>query len=155
RPDFVDMVAETLRETGLPASCLELELTERVVMNDVEESVSRMTSFRDLGVSIAVDDFGTGYSSLSYLPRLPLNVLKIDRAFVRDLHCSSPTFPVAKAIISLAQSLGLMTIAEGIETGVELAVLRELACDVGQGYLFARPLPASEMHFGREGNRNS
>ena len=116
-------------------------------MNDVQGSVERMTRLRELGVSLSIDDFGTGYSSLSYLPRLPINILKIDRSFVMNLHHASATFPVVKAIISLAQSLGLTTVAEGIETKAELDVLRELECGLGQGYHFARPLPAASVNF--------
>ncbi|EYB67268.1 hypothetical protein DEIPH_ctg046orf0076 [Deinococcus phoenicis] len=143
-PDFVDTVAACLRDTGFPARRLELELTERVVMSDAEESVRRMQHLRNLGVSISVDDFGTGYSSLSYLPRLPLNTLKIDRSFVSQLHPASSAYAVVRAIIMLAQSLGLETVAEGVETAEELAVLRDLGCTLGQGYLFARPLRATD-----------
>lgn len=139
REDFVDVVSACVRETGFPPDRLELELTERVVMRNVEESAWRMQQLRDLGVLISVDDFGTGYSSLSYLPRLPINVLKIDRSFVTGLNRSSSTFPVVQAILSLARSLNLDTIAEGIETPEELAVLRELGCSIGQGNLFAPP----------------
>ncbi|MFC4639598.1 EAL domain-containing protein [Deinococcus hohokamensis] len=144
REDFIETVASALAETGFPADWLELELTESVVMRNVEESARRMTQLRELGVSIAVDDFGTGYSSLSYLPRLPLNVLKIDRSFVSNLGQDSASLPVVRAITSLAQNLGLLTIAEGIETEQEWEVLRDLGCEVGQGYLFARPQPAAQ-----------
>lgn len=145
RADFVEMVATCLRITGFPAELLELELTERVVMRSVEDSVRRMHQLRDLGVSIAMDDFGTGYSSLSYLPRLPLNILKIDRSFVSGLDPSSANFPVVQAILSVAGSLHLKTIAEGIETQAERQVLLGLGCTLGQGYLFARPCPAHEL----------
>lgn len=143
-PEFVATVEASLQEAGLPPGLLELELTERVVMSDVEESVSRMERLRQLGVTLAVDDFGTGYSSLSYLPRLPLNTLKIDRSFVKDLYLGSPTYAVVRAIVSLAQSLDLDVLAEGVETEAELAVLRDLGCQLAQGYLFGRPLPATD-----------
>ncbi|MFC4427449.1 EAL domain-containing protein [Deinococcus navajonensis] len=145
REDFIETVAAVLAETGFSADALELELTESVVMRNVEESARRMTQLRELGVSIAVDDFGTGYSSLSYLPRLPLNVLKIDRSFVSNLGHDVASLPVVRAITSLAQNLGLLTIAEGIETEEEWNVLRDLGCEVGQGYLFSRPMPADQV----------
>ncbi|UQN08661.1 EAL domain-containing protein [Deinococcus sp. QL22] len=144
RDGFVQMVAQVLEDTGLCPEALELELTESAVMRNVEESARRMNQLRALGVSLAVDDFGTGYSSLSYLSRLPLNVLKIDRSFVTHLHQDSFALPVVRAITSLAHNLGLTTIAEGIETQQECDLLRELGCHQGQGYLIARPLPASE-----------
>lgn len=144
RDGFVQMVAEVLEDTGLCPEALELELTESAVMRNVEESARRMKQLRALGVSLAVDDFGTGYSSLSYLSRLPLNVLKIDRSFVTNLHRDSSALPVVRAITSLAHNLGLTTIAEGIETQEECGLLRDLGCQEGQGYLIARPLPASE-----------
>lgn len=145
RDDFVATVQQCLLDTGFPASYLELELTERLVMRDVDASVRRMQELRSLGVRLAVDDFGTGYSSLSYLPRLPLNTLKIDRAFITGLSAVSVNYPVVKAILSLAGSVGLTTIAEGIETPGELQVLRDLGCSLGQGHLFSRAVPASEV----------
>jgi EAL domain-containing protein (putative c-di-GMP-specific phosphodiesterase class I) len=147
RRDFVDSVASLLAETGLPPACLELELTESVVMRDVVESAVRMEELRELGVSVAVDDFGTGYSSLSYLQRLPLTVLKIDRSFIRALGHERGALPVVRAIAGLAGNLGLTTIAEGVETTQELEVLRDLGVPLVQGYLFARPVPASEVTF--------
>lgn len=143
--DFVDVVAGCLRDTGFPPEQLELELTERVVMRNVESSVERMSLLRDLGVQISVDDFGTGYSSLSYLSRLPINALKIDRSFVRGLSLTSPNFPVVQAILGLAASLRLEVIAEGIETAMERQALEELGCRLGQGYLFALPCRAEEL----------
>ncbi len=143
RPDFAQTVAATLQETGFPATDLNLELTERVVMQHAEEAVQRMQALRDLGVTISLDDFGTGYSSLSHLSRFPLNVLKIDRSFVSSLHTRPASASVVKAIITLAGSLGLDTLAEGIETPQEQRLLRQLGCQLGQGYLFARPAPAS------------
>lgn len=141
-PDFVALVATCLEDTGLPAAQLELELTEGVVMKSVAESVERMRQLRALGVALSVDDFGTGYSSLSYLSQLPLTCLKVDRSFVSNLR-AMPAFAVVRSIISLAQSLNLETVAEGVESEEERAVLRELGCRTGQGYLFARPLPAT------------
>ncbi|ULH13851.1 EAL domain-containing protein (plasmid) [Deinococcus sp. KNUC1210] len=144
RADFVPLVASCLQETRFPANHLELELTERLVMRNVEASVRRMEQLRELGVSISIDDFGTGASSLSYLPRLPINILKIDRSFITELRRDSANYLVVKAILNLAESLDLLAIAEGIETAEELQILRYLGCTLGQGYLFARPEPASE-----------
>ena len=143
RPDFAQTVAAALQETGFPATDLTLELTERVVMQHAEEAVQRMQALRDLGVAISLDDFGTGYSSLSYLSRFPLNVLKIDRSFVSSLHTRPASASVVKAIITLAGSLGLEPLAEGIETPQEQRLLQQLGCRLGQGYLFARPGPAT------------
>ena len=142
---FAEMVAACLQETGLPSGQLELELTERLVMHDVETSVERMRQLRRLGVSISIDDFGTGFSSLGYLVRLPINLLKIDRSFVSGLSPTSTNFPVVKAILDLAHSLQLGVIAEGIETPAECQALEHLGCALGQGYLFARPRPASQV----------
>ncbi len=142
---FAEMVAACLQETGLPSEQLELELTERLVMEDVKTSVERMQQLRRLGVSISVDDFGTGFSSLSYLVQLPINLLKIDRSFVSGLSPTASSFPVVKAILDLAQSLKLGVIAEGIETQEECRALEHLGCRLGQGYLFARPQPADQV----------
>ena len=145
RDDFPQTVARILHDTGFTADALELELTESVVMLNVEASGSRMHELRKLGISIAIDDFGTGYSCLSYLSRLPLNVLKIDRSFVAELGEGASALAMIRAVINLAQSLGFTTVAEGIETPEQAALLLELGCSEGQGYLFSRPCPAHEL----------
>jgi len=142
RTDFVDMVAEVLRETGMPPKCLELELTESLVMRDIEESARRMERLRELGVSISIDDFGTGYSSLSYLRRLPVDSLKIDRSFVAEMASSSTSLPLIQTIVVLAHNMGLSVVAEGVETEEQLALLRAIGCDRVQGHLFGEPLKA-------------
>jgi diguanylate cyclase (GGDEF)-like protein len=147
---FVETVDQCLQGTGFPAAQLELELTERVVMHNAEDSVAQMKRLRALGVSIAIDDFGTGYSSLSYLARLPINILKIDRSFVSGLTRTSAGHSIVSAVIGLAASLGFQTVAEGIETLEELEVLQELGCHLGQGYFFARPC-VSQNVFGHAG----
>lgn len=144
REDFVDMVAEVLRDTCFPPQCLELELTERIVMRDVDSAVRRMQALRDLGVSIALDDFGTGFSSLSYLPNLPLNVLKIDRSFVAGA-ADGRTLPIVRAIMSMAEQFGFDVIAEGIETAGHVQAMLDVGCRFGQGYHFALPAPAAEL----------
>lgn len=114
-------------------------------MRDTERSIETLRKLKDFGVTIAIDDFGTGYSSLSYLRRLPLDVLKIDRSFVQGIGTSAEDNAIVRAIISMAQSLGLSVTAEGIETAEQARLLREWSCQTGQGYLFSRPLPAEEF----------
>ncbi|THF84361.1 EAL domain-containing protein [Deinococcus sp. KSM4-11] len=145
RADFVEKVAACLAASGFPAERLELELTERVVMRNAEDAVQRMHQLRELGVSLSIDDFGTGYSSLSYLARLPINILKIDHSFIRGLGVALPSYPIVEAILGLANSLRLQTIAEGIETPEEQRVLQEMGCILGQGFLFGRPCPGDEL----------
>lgn len=140
--NLVEMVARTLQQTRLPPACLKLEITEGVVMQDIETSIATLSHLKALGVQIAVDDFGTGYSSLAYLKRLPLDVLKIDRAFINGLGQTRQDNTIVQAILSLAGSLGLTVTAEGIETAEQAATLGSWACDRGQGYHYARPLDA-------------
>ncbi|HLK02016.1 MAG TPA: EAL domain-containing protein, partial [Streptosporangiaceae bacterium] len=146
RPDFVASVRRVLDETGLDASLLELEVTEGSVMRDIEEVTTRLNELRELGVTIAVDDFGTGYSSLAYLNRLPFDALKVDRSFVRSLagREAGGDHVLVGAIVQLGRNLNKIVIAEGIETVEQLDRLRGLGCDVGQGYLFARPISAED-----------
>ena len=114
-------------------------------MRDTAKSIETLRKLKDFGITIAIDDFGTGYSSLSYLHRLPLDVLKIDRSFVQGIGTSAEDDAIVRAIISMAQSLGLSVTAEGIETREQATLLREWSCQTGQGYLFSRPLPAEEF----------
>lgn len=148
RQDWMDTISEALRKSGVPPSCLELELTESVVMKNCERAASRLTELRALGVSSAIDDFGTGYSSLKYLQNLPIDTLKIDQSFIRNLDPSSDVQSgngaIVQAIVTLAQQLGLRVVAEGVETDEELEVLRRLGCDFVQGYLFSRPMPVEQ-----------
>ena len=142
RADFVDTVSQALSQSGLDPPLLELELTENVVVRDLEESVRQMDRLRALGVSISIDDFGTGYSSLSYLRRLPVDTLKIDQSFLKELGSESNTIPLVQAIVTLAHGLGLTVVAEGVENRHQLEVLRSVGCDKFQGYLLGEPLPA-------------
>ena len=132
-----------LEETGLAAHYLELELTESTVMANAEESVRILKSLSDMGVHIAIDDFGTGYSSLAYLKRLPLNVLKVDRSFVTDLARSHDDASIVQAVISMAHSLRLKVIAEGVETREQLDLLKSLGCDQFQGFYYSTPVDAA------------
>ena len=143
RGNLPEVVARVLAETGIPARCLELELTESVLMGSADQTAATLQAFRKLGVSLAIDDFGTGYSSLSYLKRLPITTLKIDQEFVRDLSDDPDDAAITTTIISMAHSLGLNVVAEGVETEAQLQFLRNHGCDVIQGYWLARPLTAA------------
>ena len=143
QPDLVGEVALTLAETGLPPDTLELEITESVLMDDA--AVGALRNLRELGVHLALDDFGTGFSSLSYLKHLPLDTIKVDRAFVSGLGEDAADGPIVQAVVGLAHGLGIRVTAEGIETVEQLGWLRRLSCDRGQGFYFARPRPAEEI----------
>jgi EAL domain-containing protein (putative c-di-GMP-specific phosphodiesterase class I) len=142
---LVRMVGDIIARTGM-SERLELELTESMVMHDAENVIATMQGLKAIGVRLSVDDFGTGYSSLSYLKRLPLNALKIDGSFVRDINSSGAADDglLAKAIISLGHSLHLKVIAEGVEAEAQRRFLESHDCDEMQGYLFSRPVPAAE-----------
>ncbi len=142
RPDFVETVAESLRQSGLDPRLLELELTESLVMRDIDESARRMARIRDLGVGISIDDFGTGYSSLSYLRCLPVDTLKIDKSFLHEIETSTSAVPMIRSIVSLAHNMGLSVVGEGVENEKQLALLREAGCDRAQGHLFGFPRTA-------------
>ena len=140
--NLLHAVAQALAETGLDAAHLELELTESMVMHNVEQATAIMANLKALGVQLSIDDFGTGYSSLAYLRHFPIDVLKIDKTFVSDITHSDDDAAIVRTIISLAHSLRLKVIAEGVETDQQLAFLRQHGCDQMQGYLFSRPLTA-------------
>ncbi len=145
QPDFVKQVGDVLRKTGVNPKCLKLELTESLLASDVDAIINKMNTLRAEGIRFSLDDFGTGYSSLSYLKRLPINQLKIDQAFVRDLLVNAEDSIIAKAIIELSQNMGFEVIAEGVETSAHQAFLAEMGCNIYQGYLFGRPLPIHEF----------
>ena len=143
--NFLENLFATVEETGLEPGGLELELTESVLMNRVESAASVLRALRARGIRIAVDDFGTGYSSLSYLRKFPIDALKIDQSFVRQITVSAADTTIVAAIIGIGRSMNLRVIAEGIETSKELAFLRDHQCDEGQGYYFSRPIPAEQF----------
>jgi diguanylate cyclase (GGDEF)-like protein len=144
-PHFVQDVQLALAsQEGLRPS-LELEITESLLMEDIERNIERLKMLRDLGVTIAIDDFGTGYSSLNYLARLPMDTLKVDRSFVVGMAQSSESKTIVSTIISLAHSLGLKVVAEGVETEEQLNLLRQLKCDEMQGFLLSRPVASAEI----------
>ena len=141
RQGCVTEVAEILRQTGLDPSDLVLEITESVMMVDIERSIQRLAELKALGVRLAVDDFGTGYSSLNYIRRLPIDVLKVDKSFVDGITDGGEESALTAAIIDLAGILNLRPVAEGIERADQLERLLDLKCEMGQGYYFTRPLP--------------
>lgn len=145
RGNLLETVTGALERSGLPASQLELELTESILLQDMETVMKTLGSLKAIGVKLSIDDFGTGYSSLSYLKRLDVDKLKIDQSFVRDLMEDADDASIVKAIIQLSQTLQLTTIAEGVETSAQLGILKSNGCDQYQGYLFSRPLPAEEF----------
>jgi diguanylate cyclase (GGDEF)-like protein/PAS domain S-box-containing protein len=144
-PGLADDVARVLRETGLKPSCLNLEITETIMMDDEEGTSAVLRQLEQLGVTLAIDDFGTGYSSLGTLRHFPVDTLKIDRSFVDGLGAESDDSVIVSGVIGLAHGLGLRVVAEGVETADQLARLHELGCDLGQGYYFSRPLPPDEV----------
>jgi EAL domain-containing protein (putative c-di-GMP-specific phosphodiesterase class I) len=141
---LVAQVSACLSLHALPGAALELEITESTAMHDPLRTAALLREMRALGVALAIDDFGTGYSSLAYLKQLPLSCLKLDRSFVKDIEHDANDAAISKATIQLAHSLGLSVVAEGVETQAQLDFLRALHCDMVQGYLVSRPLPAPE-----------
>ncbi len=141
----VDTVASALSASGLDARYLELELTERTVMNDAEQNLGTLSALNDMGIELAIDDFGTGYSSLAYLKRFPVSTLKIDRSFVIDIPADPNDVAIVTAITSMAHGLNIDVIAEGVENETQRRFLAELNCRCCQGYYFSRPQPAASL----------
>jgi EAL domain-containing protein (putative c-di-GMP-specific phosphodiesterase class I) len=142
--DIVGDVRDALADSGLDPACLTLEITETVMMTDTDLAVQRLKELKDLGVRLAMDDFGTGYSSLSYLSKFPVDILKMDRSFLRD-DATPETAGLATAVVSLGETLNLEVVAEGIELPEQWATLRDLGCDKGQGFYFARPMDSERV----------
>jgi diguanylate cyclase (GGDEF)-like protein/PAS domain S-box-containing protein len=145
RPEIVDEVADILSDTGLDPGSLILEITESVMMQDMDLSIERLTALKELGVLLAIDDFGTGYSSLNYVRRFPVDILKVDKSFIDGVADGGESSALTAAVIELAGILNLKPVAEGIERPDQLERLLELHCDLGQGYLFAKPLPSQDL----------
>jgi EAL domain-containing protein (putative c-di-GMP-specific phosphodiesterase class I) len=143
---FLDTVRAILAETGIDPASLVLEITESAVVKDAASTLIRLKALKALGIRLAIDDFGTGYSSLSYLRRFPVDVLKIDRSFVDGVTEGTQKQALLRTIVELGRTLNLETVAEGIELHEELHQLRSLECELGQGYLFARPLTAESVN---------
>ncbi len=145
RVDVVALVRQVLEESNLPSALLELEITESTLVADVDRASEVLHQLRALGVSLALDDFGTGYSSLSCLRNLPVNVVKIDRSFKRDLGSDQANDAVVNAVLAMAEGLSMTVVAEGVETEEQLAYLRDRGCGIAQGYLFSKPLSAEAL----------
>lgn len=143
--DLVEMILSNLERNGLAPSKLELEITESTLMTDVEASIAKLNRLVEYGISIAIDDFGTGHSSLYYLKNLPINVLKIDRSFIRDITADDSDAQIVKTIVLMAHSLGISTVAEGVEEEEQLELLKSFNCELIQGYYYSRPLPLEEV----------
>lgn len=145
QPRPVESLTQILQTTGLEADCLQLEITESLLMQEPEVTMTTLEQLKALGCQLHLDDFGTGYSSLSYLHSLPIDALKIDRSFVQRIDSQGNNSEIVEAIVVMAKSLGLKVIAEGIETETQLAKLQQLRCRYGQGYLFAKPLEPTSV----------
>lgn len=145
QPNLHDLIHDILKENDLQPKLLELEITESTLMKNIEETIQTLTTLKKLGASIAIDDFGTGHSSLSYLKRLPLDILKIDRTFIKDIPSDHDDTAITSAIIAMAHQLQLEIVAEGVETETQMEILRDYGCEIGQGYYFSKPLPADDF----------
>ncbi|MGI8896755.1 MAG: putative bifunctional diguanylate cyclase/phosphodiesterase [Pyrinomonadaceae bacterium] len=145
QPGLFELVAQVLKDTGLDPNFLELELTEGSIMKDPNQAIRKLHELKAMGIQISVDDFGTGYSSLNYLKRFPIDTLKVDQSFVRDINTDPDNEAIVSAIITLAHALKLNVIAEGVETQEQLESLRVLRCDEVQGFLFSQPLSVAEF----------
>jgi EAL domain-containing protein (putative c-di-GMP-specific phosphodiesterase class I) len=145
RPDLHEVIGQALAETKLPASSLGLDITETVYIGALDANTAALDRLRALGIRISLDDFGSGYSSLSYLKRLPADILKIDRSFTKGLGLEVEDTAIVQTVVDLAHILGMEVVAEGVEVEEQETLLREMGCDLGQGYHFSRPLPPEEM----------
>ena len=143
--ELISTVTEAIAIHEVDARRLEIEITEGLLMRDVDQTVETLMKLKNLGIRLSVDDFGTGYSSLSYLKKFPIDILKIDRSFVRDLHADADDAAICAAIIAMARQLGLQVVAEGVEIEAQLDFLREHGCQLIQGYLFGKPMPVREF----------
>ena len=143
--DLPELIRSVIAETGLAPHRIELEVTESAAMQDVDSSIAMMRELKAIGVQLSIDDFGTGYSSLAYLKRFPLDKLKVDQSFVRNMTDDGNDVAIVQAVIALGHSLGLRVIAEGVETEAQAALLKNYDCEEMQGYLFSKPLPAQDV----------
>jgi EAL domain-containing protein (putative c-di-GMP-specific phosphodiesterase class I) len=144
-PDFVSNVCKQMAKYGEISTLLKLELTESVMLNSAEQAIEKIQALKNLGIQFSIDDFGTGYSSLAYLKRLPIDQLKIDQSFVRDIVDDPSAAVIVQTIIGMAQNLGFEVIAEGLETKEQLVLLNRYGCHAYQGYLLSKPVPIAEF----------
>ncbi len=154
QPDLIGVVDSALKQSGLPNTCLDLEVTESIAMDDIDGCIATLQKFHDMGIYSSMDDFGTGYSSLSYLQQMPLHTLKIDRAFVKDIQGNGENGEIARAIIAMAHSLGMNVIAEGVETEQQLVYLQDQECDIIQGFYIGKPLEHAAFELLLEGEKH-
>jgi len=145
QPNFVERITSIIEEYQVSTKNLEFEITENLLMENIDENMEKLQKIRELGIDISVDDFGTGYSSLAYLKKLPITTLKIDLVFIKNLQINNEDKKITEAIISLAKVLNLKTISEGIETAEQLEILKTINCCEGQGFYFGRPMPVDEF----------
>ncbi|NIO43169.1 MAG: EAL domain-containing protein, partial [Burkholderiales bacterium] len=145
QPGFTELVESVLENNGIPGTALSIEITENVLIEDLDTVIPLLTRLKSLGIRIALDDFGTGFSSMSYLEKLPVDTLKIDRAFISTIDAAGRGGVIAKLVLDMASALDMRVVAEGLERVEHLKFLRAHDCDVGQGYLFSRPLPAAAL----------
>jgi EAL domain-containing protein (putative c-di-GMP-specific phosphodiesterase class I) len=143
--DLVSEIGKTLKQTGVDPGCVQFEIIETIAMGDAEKSGQVLSQLKALGVRLSIDDFGTGYSSLSRLRRIPVDTLKIDRAFIMNMDTDSESREIVRIIITLAHNLGLKVVAEGTETEEHIKLLKQLNCEMAQGYMFSRPADAEAM----------
>ena len=144
--NITELIAKVLRDTGLPPEYLELEITESIFLKDAEYAIIKLKELKAMGIKLAIDDFGTGYSSLTYIKRFPIDILKIDKSFIRDISGESVAEAIIPAIITMGHGLNLEVIAEGVEQEIQLKYLRALGCDSFQGYYFSQPLPEKAVN---------
>jgi EAL domain-containing protein (putative c-di-GMP-specific phosphodiesterase class I) len=145
QPDLANEIRKTLEQTGVAPSCMHLEIIETIAMGDAEKSGHVLSQLKALGVGLSIDDFGTGYSSLSRLRRIPVDTLKIDRAFISHMDSNPESREIVRVIITLAHNLGLKVVAEGTETAEHIKLLEQLNCEMAQGYFFSRPVDAEAI----------
>lgn len=155
RDNFLAILADTLSLTGLPAQWLTLELTEGILMSETDSAIEALDALRSMGVQVAIDDFGTGFSSLSYLKNLPVDTVKIDSSFIREIDRNADDASLAQGITSMAHHLGLKVVAEGVETDSQYQLVRSHGCDLFQGFLLARPMSFERLQQFLETRRGS
>ncbi|NET50165.1 MAG: EAL domain-containing protein, partial [Merismopedia sp. SIO2A8] len=143
-PNLIEEIEQILDETQFDYHSLKLEITESMAMSDVESAIDMLLRLKKMNLTLSIDDFGTGYSSLSYLHRFPTDILKVDRSFVSRMENGEEDAEIVKTIITLGHNLGMAVVAEGVETASQLSMLRELQCEYGQGYFFAKPMSAKD-----------